>query len=689
MKSKSLARSANYGIWLRRLAVLTIMSVAIPTLHAQPTSYRITFVDKGQIAFEPGSALYEQTLSEFHPDAIARRQRTGKQPLLDTADQPLSSDYLNQLRNLGIRPRVPMRWRNSVLADLDVLQAGLIRQLPFVASVVPTSSQDYRTQSLACGAVDPGPSIAPHRLLNTLPLLEAGVSGTGSTVCLIDNGFRTAEMSSLQHLTVRASFDAVQDDSVVYNQDGDPGSQDGHGSIVLSIAAGWQPGELVGIAPFATYLLAKSEDMRFEQRIEEDLYTAAVEWAERNGANVVSSSLGYFGFDSTEQPLDYAVLDGKTTFAARAINRAAQVGMLCVTAAGNSGPQDSTIGIPADADSVIAVGGTMADGSTYRFTSQGPTADGRSKPDVSAMAGGVRSQALDGSFIVVSGTSMAAPQIAGVLALLQQLYGELPAWTIRDALYASSATRADSGEVTGQGRGLPDVLATARRLGQQHGPGIGPPSVVEVAGGRRVLCAVFAETFPSVTLEVRGLEQTFRADVVSDLWYNVDVTEPLASLPGDTIWGRLWADGQSADGHRTRRAYPSDSTWFAIPRTGTLIPCGVKLPGTVTSVAWGASTTPAPSTPARTLANIVPNPIAADQRWVEITGIRATNTITVVATSSGAVVTDGAGASRGHVHWTTRADGRIAVQLPDLVAGHYMVVVSSPRQRFSLPLVVY
>ena len=74
---------------------------------------------------------------------------------------------------------------------------------------------------------------------------------------------------------------------------------------------------------------------------------------------------------------------------------------------------------------------------------------------------------------------------------------------------------------------------------------------------------------------------------------------------------------------------------------------------------------------------------------MEITGIRATNTITVVATSSGAVVTDGAGASRGHVHWTTRADGRIAVQLPDLVAGHYMVVVSSPRQRFSLPLVVY
>ncbi len=664
MMSTTMQRSANYGILI--LAALTILVGAVG-LFAQPSSYRITFVDKGPERFEPGSELYTRTLQEYHPDALLRRQRTGKQPLLDQADQPLSDDYLRQVRMLGIRLRVPMRWRNSILADLDVLQAGLLRQLPFVASVVPTSSQDYRAQATPCQSVDPGPSMAPHQLLNTLPLLEAGVNGTGAAVCLIDNGFRTADMSSLQHLSVRASYDAVQDDSVVFNQEGDPGSQDGHGSIVLSIAAGWHPGELVGIAPFATYLLAKSEDMRFEQRIEEDLYAAAIEWAERYGANIVSSSLGYFGFDSTEQPLDYSVLDGRTTFAARAINRAATLGMLCVTAAGNSGPQDSTIGIPADADSVIAVGGTMADGSTYRFTSQGPTADGRSKPDIAAMAGGVRSQALDGSFIVVSGTSMAAPQIAGVFALLRQLYNDVPSWALRQAVNASATLLNDS--TTGQGRGLPDALRAARQLGTEYGAGIGPPSIVDVAGGRRVLCTVFADTYVPVMLQIQGFEEMYRADVVSDLWLNIDVAEPFARSTADTLWARIWT--QATGRHR---AYPSDSTWFPIPRVGTVIPCGARLPGTVTTVSSSTEDTP-------TRPRVVPHPVARDQRWVDLLGVRSAHTIAVVATSSGVVVEN--------VSWTMRDDGRISLYLPELAAGYYVVVVTSAHARSSIPLVIY
>ena len=86
---------------------------------------------------------------------------------------------------------------------------------------------------------------------------------------------------------------------------------------------------------------------------------AAVEWAERSGADVMSSSVGYFSFDSTEERMQYRWLDGKTTFASQAVNRAVALGTVFLTASGNDGPTDSTLITPADADSVIAVGGAQ------------------------------------------------------------------------------------------------------------------------------------------------------------------------------------------------------------------------------------------------------------------------------------------------------------------------------------------
>jgi len=661
-------RHANYGKhrgwWL--LAIGLVL-----TFHAsaQRTTYRITFTDKGSESFTPGSPLYGSTVAEFHPDALRRRERMGKTPLLDSLDKPLAQEYLQGLDELGIRPTARMRWRNCVIAELDPLTATMVKFLPFVARVSPTSSADYRpvVDHVDCSPARPGASMAPHNLLNTLRLLDAGVTGKGATVCLIDNGFRTQGMSTLQHADVRASYDFIYDDPDVGNAPSEPEDQDGHGSLVFSIAAGWQHDSLIGIAPFATYLLAKTEDMRYERRVEEDLYTAAVEWAERNGADVMSSSLGYFGYDNGEDTLSYDDLDGKRSFMAQAINRAVGLGVTCVTAAGNSGPAPRTIGLPADADSVIAVGGvSWPDRDPYFFTSQGPTADGRQKPEVAALALGVRAQSLDGTFIRASGTSMAAPQIAGLMAMATQVYPDLPPWVLRRAMYEASSAPDSIG--TFLGNGIPDALAMMRTIGERHGPGIGPPAVVQSTDVQKVIFAVFSTAFPRVDLLLDGEPSPLRADAMDDLLYNVDVAD--SYFQTDTVRGRIRAELNG-----TVRYFPSDSTWFPIQRRGSVVPCAMRLPSFVVSVATSEASSLLASP------RIAPTPTPRGQQRVELLGCRQADTISLFETSTGAFVSP--------LSWHTAMDGRLLVDLPAVASGTYRVVVDAASVRTVVPLIVY
>jgi len=661
--------SANYGKH-RGWWLLVIGLVLTINASAQRTTYRISFVDKGDEAFVPGSTLYEQTLSTFHARALARRSNLGKQPLLDSLDRPIEPAYLTALAGLGVEDVYGVSfWRNCVLADLDTLTANQVAAQPFVKSIVHTSLQDYQPQLdlVDCSPARPGSSYGPHGLMNTLRVLDAGVTGKGARVCLIDNGFRIADMSSLQHLDVAETFDFIYNDDDVGNKPGEPSDQDGHGSLVLSVAAGWEQDSLIGIAPFATYLLAKTEDMRWERRVEEDLYVAAVEWAERNGADVISSSLGYFGYDAGEDTLSYDDLDGKTTFASQAINRAVALGVVNITAAGNSGPAPRTLGIPADADSVITVGGaSWPDKDPYFFTSQGPTADGRQKPEIAAQGLGVRAQGLDGTYIRASGTSMAAPQIAGVMAMARQLYPEVPTWELRRALYASASIADSIGDFLGYG--LPDVLTMLRMIGEQFGPGIGPPAVVEVDGVQRVLFTVFSTSFADAFLILDGRSEPLIADVMNDLYFNVDVAANY--FTSDTIRGRLRAVVNGLE-----RFYPSDSTWFALQRKGSVIPCGMRLPSFIVGVNEPPRSTQGAS------ARIAPTPTPHGQRRIELLGIRDAHTISLFETSTGAFIQ--------HLDVQHAIDGRILLTLPTLASGAYRIAASTATGPVSLPLIIH
>jgi subtilisin family serine protease len=177
----------------------------------------------------------------------------------------------------------------------------------------------------------------------------------------------------------------------------------------------------------------------------------------------VSSSLGYNIF--TSQPsasYTYDDMDGKTSAIARAATKAASVfNMVVVTSAGNEGNGSwKYINTPADADSILAVGSLTSSGTKAPSSSFGPTADGRIKPDVSARGQCVftaRSDSQTSKYTsCISGTSFAAPHVAGMVALALQARPGMPAiWYVRQAHKASSLYSNPNNEI---GYGKIDAL---------------------------------------------------------------------------------------------------------------------------------------------------------------------------------------------------------------------------------------
>lgn len=305
-----------------------------------------------------------------------------------------------------------------------------------------------------------GPSSMPFRRLGLFPLVERGLRGAGLTIAVLDTGFETQE-PAFDSATVAAQWDFIFNDSIVRNEASDDPSQSRHGTQVWSLLAANLPTQMIGVAPEATYLLAKTDDVRSEHRPDEDRWVAALEWADSIGVDIVSSSVVYLDFDDgfSYRPED---LNGDVAVTTVVADSAAARGIAVVNAAGNRGPGFYTLTTPGDGDSVITVGAEDSVGVVQSFSSRGPTADRRLKPDLTAPGRAVYvvdPPPLGTGFLRASGTSYSTPLIAGTAALFLELNPLSSPIYVRDALRRTGSNAAAPDSARGWGR--PDGAAAA------------------------------------------------------------------------------------------------------------------------------------------------------------------------------------------------------------------------------------
>ncbi|MFM8177921.1 MAG: S8 family serine peptidase, partial [Candidatus Kapaibacterium sp.] len=466
------------------LVYFSTLLFAPPSLPSPVDSYRVFLVNKGVAPFVRGSSVYEETKALLTDRCLQRRAKVlPKDSLFTLRDAPLYAPYLDDLRKSGATVLLHLRWTNHVVVECDSASAEAIRKKAYVRTVTRTGDffrllqrsgpsaihEDSQllmtTRDTGCGAFRYGASLTQNRMLATDELHAMGVTGASALMGMIDNGFRWRAHDCFNDLRVQGEYDFMFRDSVTGNDSLDVPTQDGHGTGCLSIAAGFLQDSLIGTAPNVAVLLAKTEDMRYERRIEEDRFAAAMEWLESRGVDVTSSSVGYDAFDSTDVSYPYDSLNGHSTICARAVNIATSLGVVCLTAAGNSGGVERTIITPGDADSAFTVGAFKDDSlNVAGFTSKGPNAAGLIKPDFATLGKDVVAANLASRTTVGkgNGTSFATPALAGAVALLIDQYPSLRPYEIRSLLRRHASRTTPDNEV---GYGLPNVM----RAAQDHG----------------------------------------------------------------------------------------------------------------------------------------------------------------------------------------------------------------------------
>ncbi|HKC41926.1 MAG TPA: S8 family serine peptidase, partial [Gemmatimonadales bacterium] len=376
----------------------------------------------------------------------------------------------------GARVRVRSRWLHAVSADVPAAALRQLLQDRDLRRIQPLGRFKLRhpnpaSRSITAPALVPGdtcgftsgdnpvlgPSEMPYRQLHLRPLTDQGINGTGVRIGIFDTGFDTAN-PAFSGITITAQHDFVFNDNVVRNEPADVAGAQSHGTSTWSLFAGEVAGRLHGIARGASFLLAKTEDVRSETRVEEDNYVAALEWADSIGVDIVSSSIGYLSFDNGFSYTP-SQLNGDVAVTTVAADMAVQRGILVVTAAGNDGPFSRTLSTPADADSVLTIGAEDSLGTIAVFSSRGPTADGRIKPDFTAP--GVAVCVLTGIDHVgrEDGTSFATPLLAASAALVKQMHPSLLPMELRAAFRSTATKHAAPDTIYGWGR--PDVAAAS------------------------------------------------------------------------------------------------------------------------------------------------------------------------------------------------------------------------------------
>jgi serine protease AprX len=418
--------------------------------------------------------------------AAALNRRAQARIRIDSTDLPVSAAYISQIAANCKQVMVVTKWLNGLGILADSSQIAAIKALPFVTSAtylgpwygfrfptnappktrltqdtLPVAYNGFETVFEGFASVQQAPMQA--QMLRSL----FGAAGQGKQVAIMDGGFTQIDASPFfRHLDDRGAIlstrDFVEGDKGVYEASF-------HGSTVFSVMAAYAPYYFTSAATEAQYHLLITEDTNGEFPMEELNWIAGAEYADSIGVDVINASLGYTSFNDTTMNHTYTDLDGRTALGSKGAAIAAKKGMVICNSAGNSGNEEwKYIGVPSDAVGIVSVGATSREGKHADFSSFGPSADGRIKPDLVAPGHMVVGMANDGIGITfTSGTSFASPILAANITALWSGFPEMTANEVMEAVYATSSQSFVPDTVLGYG--LPDfAMAYLNLLGASN-----------------------------------------------------------------------------------------------------------------------------------------------------------------------------------------------------------------------------
>lgn len=460
-----------------RALVFFLMMIFFTGIKSQSIGqYQIEFRDKKQSEYslnQPEKYLSERALDRRNKQRIS----------IDSSDLPINPDYLKEISKItSVRILSESKWFNDVVVEIndtsilsklkDLVMIKKVRRLPgsFVKSAEEKKKkfdfEEIQTTSSESQS-EYGSAYRQTSMLNADYLHMKGYRGENMRIAVIDAGFTNVWFSPhFTHLyadgRIISVYNFVDRNDSVYDHST-------HGNRVLSTMASYIPNVMTGTAPKAEYILLRSEDGADEYLLEEYLWTEAAEYADSAGSDLINSSLGYSTFDDSTQNHSFEDMNGVTTRISRSAVLAAKKGILVFNSAGNSGNNSwQKITAPGDARDILTIGAVDSMAMLANFSSRGPTADGRIKPDVAAMGKLATIGLDDGTVALSNGTSFSSPIMAGAGACLWQANPNKSAKEIAAAII-KSADRYNFPD-TNYGYGIPDFyLADAILKGMSNG----------------------------------------------------------------------------------------------------------------------------------------------------------------------------------------------------------------------------
>jgi hypothetical protein len=445
---------------MKKLTYLLLLVLPLVSFSQEEDAW-IYFIDKPNAQFyldNPTQMLTQRALDRRAAQGIS----------LQSNDAPIEPLYVNQVAaSQGITLKAKSKWLNCVHVRGSVTDINALTNLSFVESIVfaDESLNVSGRQSMPQPIIpinksmdvtenfNYGNSQNQIEMLNGHLLHQANYTGAGKIIAVLDSGFINVNST--------APFQRLFDNNLIlggYNyvsQSTDLYSLHNHGTLVLSCMGGFVEGQLVGTAPNAQYYLFVTEDVTEENPVEESYWVEAAEEADRLGADVITSSLGYFGYDNPNYSHTYSDMIGNKAFASRGANFAFSKGMVVVASAGNSGNSSQPhVGVPAEATNVLAIGAVQFNEQYASFSSIGPSFDNRVKPDLMAQGQASVVANTAGNIQTASGTSFSGPIMAGMIASFWQAVPSLTNQQVVDFVKGSADRFANPNEQYGYG--IPD-----------------------------------------------------------------------------------------------------------------------------------------------------------------------------------------------------------------------------------------